>query len=135
MVVGNPLYEIDVNNNESKFSIESSTIKQTNSPIHTDNNDTNPKAHIPLIKFTGKRDHSKKYALNIKDNMIKTQETKHNVSPIQTIKSIKTSITNNQIIKESNGILFTTLKEKGFYGRPKFTLIEIEAIESGGATL
>ena len=37
-------------------------------------------------------------------------------------------------IKPSTEVDFFTLKDKGFYGRPKMSLKEIEAIESGGAT-
>lgn len=56
MVVGNPLYEIDVSSNE----IESSSTKIQQTNVLSNNNDTNIKGHVPLIKFTGKRDHSKK---------------------------------------------------------------------------
>lgn len=62
---------------------------------------------------------------------MQTQEIKQ----LSTTNLIKSNTNNNKIMKESTSVLYTTLKDKGFYGRPKFTLKEIEAIESGGATL
>ena len=127
VIVGNPLYEIDTmdsNETSTKASIQSST--STIQPIHTteSSNDINhSRTHIPLIKFIGKREH-------IKKDILKKSNT-----PTSTIKLNKPPI-HNHIIKESGtGVLFTTLKDKGLYGRPKLSLKEIEAIESGGATL
>ncbi len=73
---------------------------------------------VPLIKFIGKRDKTKKSPLS-------TTTT----APVATVPSTPAFKT----LKEGNGVHFTTLKGAGQYGRPPITQKEIDAIESGGA--
>ncbi len=73
---------------------------------------------MPLIKFLGKRDKTKKAH--------PTTTTASAPAAAPTTPAFKP-------LKEGNGVHFTTLKNAGQYGRPPITQKEIDAIESGGA--
>ena len=80
---------------------------------------------VPSIKFLGKR-------LNIKSiEAVK----KPAVSTFASASPVKVE---NKVVKPSiktgSGVEFTSLSEKAWFGRPKLTLNEILAIESGGAS-
>jgi len=78
-----------------------------------------------MIKFMGKRDHVKRHTDSIVPAKQKVLSLPAKVAAAPSV--------HPPAAREGTGVLFTTLKDKGFYGRPKFTLKEIEAIESGGA--
>jgi len=70
---------------------------------------------VPLIKFVGKRDKTKK-------------------SHLKTAAPAAAANTPAfKPLKEGNGVHFTTLKGAGLFGRPALSQREIDAIESGGA--
>lgn len=91
----------------------------------------------PSIHFLGKR-----------SKIVKEVKREDNVSVITapTTSSSKTTHQLNSFVQiqppssvapvvGKGGVDFRTLKGKGFYGRPKISDLEREAIESGGATL
>ena len=45
------------------------------------------------------------------------------------------SKTSPKVIHSANAVDFTALKDGGWFGRPKLSAKEMEAITSGGATL
>jgi hypothetical protein len=77
---------------------------------------------VPLIKFLGKRD-----------------KTKHDVlkHSAPSTPSTPTPIQPTVPVKKSTGLAveFTSLKNTAFYGRPLISSVEIEAVESGGASI
>lgn len=75
----------------------------------------------PLIKFLGKRDKTKK-------------EHTHAAAPAAA-PAVAQPAQPKVAVREGNGVHFTTLKGMGLFGRPELSLKEIEAIESGGATV
>ena len=74
--------------------------------------------HVPSIKFIGKR--SKETS-----HFITAQQKSAVPVPLSPSKPVKKSSPN---VKD-----FTVLKDKAFYGRPKFSQAEIDSIMSGGA--
>jgi hypothetical protein len=77
---------------------------------------------VPSIKFVGKRD-----------------TTKHEMPPHAGSSHNLTTQSKPTPSAEKKGsgkaVEFTTLKGMGFFGRPAMTQREIDAVESGGATL
>lgn len=82
---------------------------------------THEHGRVPLIKFIGKRDKTKKVE----------SSTAASSAPVKA--AATASAPAFKPLKEGNGVHFTTLKGAGQYGRPPITQKEIDAIESGGA--
>lgn len=80
------------------------------------------KARVPLIHFIGKRSNAK--TSNAKNEHQISLPAKKNPTFVSILPT-----------KESNGLDFITLKDQAFFGRPKLSTKEIDAIESGGATM
>mmetsp|Transcript_7195 Transcript_7195/g.11967 ORF Transcript_7195/g.11967 Transcript_7195/m.11967 type:complete len:229 (+) Transcript_7195:222-908(+) len=131
--VGNELYEIDVDPSAVVAATAAANTTPTTSPPTTSsiqintisensNSNTSNEAHgrTPLIKFLGKRDKTKVNVL---------QQTS------ATSKVVAAAPARKPPLKEGTGLSFRTLKGKAFYGRPKLSQMEIDAIESGGASL
>lgn len=79
---------------------------------------------IPSIKFLGKR-----------SNIKVSESIKKPVGIIPAVSSapkVETKVVKQ--VKVGSGVEFTTLSDKAWFGRPKLSLNEILAIESGGAT-
>ena len=74
--------------------------------------------HVPSIKFIGKRSKETSHSIT-------TQQKSAAPVPISPSKPVKKSSPN---VKD-----FTALKDKAFFGRPKFSQAEIDSIMSGGA--
>eukprot|EP00428_Durinskia_dybowskii_P066408 CAMPEP_0170387810 /NCGR_PEP_ID=MMETSP0117_2-20130122/17754_1 /TAXON_ID=400756 /ORGANISM="Durinskia baltica, Strain CSIRO CS-38" /LENGTH=220 /DNA_ID=CAMNT_0010643699 /DNA_START=28 /DNA_END=690 /DNA_ORIENTATION=- len=132
VIVGNDLYEIDTDGASSS----SSAPKKSDAPVpppspapaqsptatgHSDHNNERGSDHHrkPLIKFIGKRD-KKPHPPSNKSSAMNTQSQQPQAKAP---------------VKEGSGVHFTTLQGMAFFGRPTLSLKEIEAIESGGATL
>jgi|LauGreStaDraftv2_3_1035109.scaffolds.fasta_scaffold434794_1 hypothetical protein len=78
---------------------------------------------IPSIKFLGKR--SNKFSESIKKPV-------GVVPAVSSAPKLDTKVVKQ--VKVGSGVEFTTLSDKAWFGRPKLSLNEILAIESGGAT-
>lgn len=121
VIVGAPLYEIDVDATAAASSPSDETVKPTAPAVADSKTESAPEKVFeghrkPLIHFLGKRDRTKKAA--------------HTAQSTPASKPAAPS----KPVKEGNGVHFTTLKGMGFFGRPQLSLKEMEAIESGGAT-
>jgi pyruvate/2-oxoglutarate dehydrogenase complex dihydrolipoamide acyltransferase (E2) component len=123
VAVGQPLFKIDTGLRAIPLQspvIAIPIVPAQNSsapglPLHIDF-----KVRVPLIKFRGKRS-------NIPNaSHISTQNY------AKPIASTKPGV---KMAKEGKGVDFTTLKGGAWFGRPKLSVAEIEAIESGGATM
>jgi hypothetical protein len=120
------LYEIDTDGSVSaapaaKSDDKSPAVAQATSTKAADHKEEHHR--VPSIKFIGKRDRTQKHA---------TQPAAPAAAPRPAAPPASAPV---KVMKEGNGVLFTTLPGMGFFGRPPMTLKEIEAIESGGATL
>ena len=83
-------------------------------------------ARTPSIKFLGKR-------LSIKPiETIKKTVISNVVTPVPAVKIDQKVV--KPVVKVGTGVDFTSLTDKAWFGRPKLTVNEILAIESGGAT-
>lgn len=129
VVVGNPLYIIDTDDVASISTADTTkkTSAQEEGHIHSTSS-TDSHRRIPMIKFLGKRDHVKQRHIDTSVPVVRKQPSSLPVTASAIVLSGQTPVA-----KEGTGVSFTTLKDRGFYGRPKFSLKEIEAIESGGA--
>lgn len=78
-----------------------------------------PKKRVPLIKFLGKR------------SLLKNAVPTSAAAPMKTASPINVK----KPVKEGNGVDFRTLTGGAWFGRPELSESEIEAIESGGASL
>ena len=77
-----------------------------------------PRKRTPLIKFLGKR------------SLLKNTAPTPAAAPMKTGPSIV-----KKPVKDGNGVDFRTLVGGAWFGRPELSESEIEAIESGGASL
>lgn len=94
------------------------TVAFTPQPANEDHHE-----RVPLIKFLGKRSHVKVATILTPPNQTATAPAK---VPVLTKQKV--------VAKSKTDLEFTDLKGGAWYGRPKFTAEEVEAIESGGAT-
>jgi len=130
IVVGSPLFTIDTEATATATSTKkntpieelttTSTISATQNTISINDissNDTH--GRIPLIKFLGKR------SLLKKSSSTSSSVVNQNIN----------NISSSKPIKEGNGVDFTTLNGGAWFGRPMMTDAEIDAIESGGASI
>ena len=78
---------------------------------------------VPSIKFLGKR--SNKFSESIKKPV-------GVVPAVSSVPKVDTKVVKQ--VKVGSGVEFTTLSDKAWFGRPKLSVNEILAIESGGAT-
>lgn len=124
VVVGQPLYEIDVDATAAAAASSSApaaaSAPAASAPAGKAAAPKEASSHehgrVPLIKFVGKRDKTKK-------SHLKTATPAAAVTNAPAFKPLK----------EGNGVHFTTLKGAGLFGRPALSQREIDAIESGGA--
>jgi len=72
----------------------------------------------PLIKFVGKRERVKTDVLGVAKAVAVQTPVPAAAAPVK-------------VVKEGNGVHFTTLQGKAFFGRPALSLEEMEAIDSG----
>lgn len=127
MVVGNPLYIIDTDDTAPISTAGTMTKASMQVEDHA-HSSTDTHRRIPMIKFLGKRDHVKQRHTNTAVPVVSTQLSSLPVTAAASAPPAQPPVT-----RDGTGVSFTTLKDRGFYGRPKFSLKEIEAIESGGA--
>lgn len=126
VIVGHPLYEIDTegtsasvstnNASAATFSIAPETVAEGHEG-----------SRKPLIKFIGKRTHVK-VQLDQKHEAPKTAP-KAILSQTVSATSLRTPS------KPQTGVDFTKLKGGAFFGRPKLSAKEMDAIQSGGADI
>ncbi len=127
--MGQPLYEIDVDAIAAPSS--SAPVKPVGSapaakaaPAKTvtpADDSSHEHGRVPLIKFIGKRDKTKKVQASTS-------------APTSSAPHAQQSLPfTGKPVKEGNGVHFTTLKGEGLFGRPPISQKEIDAIESGGA--
>lgn len=126
VVVGAPLYEMDTDGAASSpapaASTEAAAPAATPAATATSGHAHDEKHRTPLIKFIGKRDKAQKAPVV------------HSSPTAPAAKAISTPAP-AVAVREGNGVHFTSLKGMGLFGRPALTLKEMEAVESGGATL
>jgi hypothetical protein len=84
-------------------------------------------SRIPLIKFKGKRS-----SINLSHNSIPRILNNIRSAPTQ---GLAKEIDKSKPLKASNGVDFWTLAGGAWYGRPHLLQSEIDAIESGGASI
>lgn len=123
VVVGQPLYEIDVDataaagaSSSAPAPAASTASAPAGKAAAPAKDSSHEHGRVPLIKFVGKRDKTKK-------SHLKTA----------TPAAAATNAPAFKPLKEGNGVHFTTLKGAGLFGRPALSQREIDAIESGGA--
>lgn len=126
VVVGNPLYKIDTDDAASISAADTTTKISLQEKDHS-HSSTDTHRRIPMIKFLGKRDHVKQRHTDTAVPVVRKQLSSLSVT------AAAVAPPGQAPVKGGTGVSFTTLKDRGFYGRPKFSLKEIEAIESGGA--
>ena len=130
IVVGSPLFTIDTEatatatstkkNTPIEESTTTSTISATQNTISINDISSNDTyGRIPLIKFLGKR------SLLKKSSSTSSSVVNQNIN----------NISSSKPIKKGNGVDFTTLNGGAWFGRPMMTDAEIDAIESGGASI
>jgi pyruvate/2-oxoglutarate dehydrogenase complex dihydrolipoamide acyltransferase (E2) component len=139
VIVGQPLYEIETDASSAASKPSAQVAEPVAQPVATSEkaqvvsapHETH--ARVPMIHFLGKRslipaksEHS--IAVNTPSSTAKAPS-----KPPTAISPIMANMSELPA-KPQTGVDFTTLKGKGFYGRPALTAKEIEAIESGGAT-
>lgn len=134
VIVGKPLYEIHADANQTippttvgtPASTTGTTAAITTTAATTAANTSHSHAskstssRTPLIKFIGKRDR-KKVAL---PSVVSTATTTAGTGALPRAPLPK---------KPQTGVEFTTLKDTAWYGRPKISQKEMDAIMSGGA--
>lgn len=91
----------------------------TKAAVPTKTSSSHEHGRVPLIKFVGKRDKTKKSHL----------QAATPAAPAAAAASAPAF----KPLKEGNGVHFTTLQGAGLFGRPPLTQREMDAIESGGA--
>ena len=74
----------------------------------------------PLIKFVGKRSLAK---------------SSSSIAEVKSSSPIAPAAVKVTAVKEGKGVDFATLNGGAWFGRPKFSLNEMEAIDTGGANL
>mmetsp|Transcript_31917 Transcript_31917/g.45949 ORF Transcript_31917/g.45949 Transcript_31917/m.45949 type:complete len:233 (-) Transcript_31917:37-735(-) len=124
VIVGHPLYEIDTELDVNVPPVKTLASEPTSLPPSPSNESKSHSGHRkPSIHFMGKRS-------KVPHHEPTSSKLPQQIIPIPSV------------VKESpkkviigNGIDFRTLKDKGMHGRPKISILEAEAIESGGATL
>lgn len=85
---------------------------------------SHPRKRVPLIKFLGKRS-------LLKNSHSTTSAT----SPVTNKVPTSVPLTTASKPHSPNAVDFTTLKDGAWFGRPKLSAVEMDAIESGGATI
>ena len=129
-MVGHPLFELDtdgISTSSAPTPTKATTTTITTNapptvaaaPSSTDHHHS----RTPLIKFLGKR------SLLPKGSPSHSSSTVNSSNKTSVVKVMDTS----KPIKEGTGVDFATLKGGAWYGRPRISDAEMQAIESGGA--
>ncbi len=124
VVVGKPLYEIDTDGVPTAVAAAplSSPTKEASSSKSTGNVESKSSSHrTPLIKFVGKRS---KHSQPITVTPVATGN-------VPASKPAPTPVAQKK--HHPNSVDFFTMPNKAWYGRPRLSEKEIQAIESGGA--
>jgi len=125
IVVGAPLYKIDTDGTPSTTSTSKPAAAPVpalvSSEVEAPSSASAPShgARTPLIKFLGKR--------SLLSAPITSTAAKSSVSPLPFPVDIATST----LLKEGDGVDFTTMQGGAWFGRPPMSEMEIVAIESG----
>eukprot|EP01038_Epipyxis_sp_PR26KG_P005545 gene5545-7664_t len=117
VIVGNPLFEIETEGGVQPIPTKEN-LSTSQKAVKINVEELHHKHRTPLIKFVGKRSHEKFLLL------------KQDSSPQKPIEIKETKIKSSK-----NSVSFLTLKDKAWYGRPRLSQKEIDAVESGGATV
>lgn len=130
--VGKPLYEIDLSvasggsSSTAPTSVTGVVSEGSMVAPEEDSGSHGQKAHI---KFLGKRDH---IPITLRTTIAPSLGTA--AAPAHSGTAVNVSSTTKAVVT-GTGVSFTTLQDKAWHGRPKISDAEIDAIESGGATL
>ena len=130
MVVGHPLFELDTDgiatSSTSTPTKATTTITTNAAPTVVVPSSTNHHhSRTPLIKFLGKR------SLLPKGTPTHSSSAVNNGNKTSAVKVMATP--SSKFVKEGTGVDFATLKGGAWYGRPRISDAEMQAIESGGA--
>lgn len=138
VIVGQPLYVIDTEGiaTSTSSSAESSTTVMS-APASSELAKPSHSARVPSIHFLGKRSLLvNKTPENLKTAPITSIPTIHSSMPVPAPPQFVSGYSANEIpTKPQTGVEFNSLEGKGWYGRPRISLEEMEAIESGGASV
>ena len=122
------MFEIETDASDSAAIIPTTTPKseiptkiESNKPSTNKSTSQDDHHRHPSIKFLGKRS---------KDKVIPKIVTPSIQQPCKTASTTKPCVK-----KQGNGVDIFSLNDGAWFGRPRLTAAEIEAIESGGATL
>ena len=115
VIVGKPLYEIEVSESSQDHVVTKAAEVAKPAPT-TSAKPSHGSVRTPLIKFIGKR------------SLIKAPSTQHEIKPA----TVSSPILVKKPLKPQTGVDFFTLTDGAWHGRPKLSLKEMEAIESGG---
>mmetsp|Transcript_5237 Transcript_5237/g.5366 ORF Transcript_5237/g.5366 Transcript_5237/m.5366 type:complete len:238 (+) Transcript_5237:199-912(+) len=126
ILVGTPLFKIDTSGEAVAPATTSTTVpSQASEDIITTSSvdeSKTPQRRIPLIKFIGKR------------SLLRSSVPAHETGQSST-STVSAAIKSSKPQKPKTGVDFWSLKDGAWYGRPKLSIEEIDAIESGGASL
>jgi hypothetical protein len=141
--VGKPLYEIEVDDNTvvatksntptpTPSTPTPNTTSTTTASVDTDNLH---RSRTPSIKFLGKRSLLKDVHTTTSQPVSAPQETPSTAQNVNKLTITASKAQEEWLVpkKPQTGVDFLTLKDTAWYGRPKLSQQEIEAIESGGA--
>jgi hypothetical protein len=126
-VVGQPLFELDTEGVASSAAAVAPASSGAAAPVQAatsaaPHGNEKHRSRTPLIKFLGKR------AL--------LKNVGHAAAPVAPSKQPAAKVQQAPVskpVKEGNGVDFATLKGGAWYGRPRISEAEMNAIESGGA--
>lgn len=131
VIVGGPLFEIETSGTVTiavSPVITTPTVSEAVTSKAVDiSNASADRTRKPLIKFIGKRSLVVKPSANIIPSTISKPET-------TTIQSVISPSVPKKVVKEGTGVPFYEMKGGAWYGRPRLSQAEMDAIESGGAT-
>jgi len=131
VVVGHPLFELDTDGIATSSALTPTPTKATTitinaAPTVASSSTDHHHSRTPLIKFLGKR--------SLLAKTSPTHNTSSAVNSVNKTSAVKVMATpSSKFIKEGTGVDFATLKGGAWYGRPRISDAEMQAIESGGA--
>ena len=91
----------------------------------------NISSRTPLIKFVGKRSKDANALSEASNKTIASAAVV--IPPPAAPVAVNTSM--KKVLKVGTGVDFLSLKGTAWYGRPRMSTAEMEAVDSGGATL
>ena len=125
VVVGHPLFELDTDGIATSVPTPKTVITNAAPTEAALSSTDHHHSRTPLIKFLGKR------SLLPKGSHSPSSSTVSSSSKTPAVKVTAAPV--SKPVKEGTGVDFATLKGGAWYGRPRISDAEMQAIESGGA--